>query len=163
MSLGNALSLEYIDSKLRYLRRDIVRQVYSAHSGHPGGSLSCVDIMAVIYYRYLRHDPKNPKWNLRDRFVLSKGHACPAQYSILADFGYFPYEWLYKFRHIDGQLQGHPDPITTPGIEVFTGSLGQGISSALGMALGQNLDGNGISFVNNLCLKIGACPSRFLE
>jgi len=134
-------SIDEVGSKLRYLRRDILRQVYSAQSGHPGGSLSCIDIVAMVYYRYLRCNPSDPKWIDRDRFVLSKGHACPAQYAVLADMGYFPYDWLYKFRSIDGELQGHPDPVTTPGIEVFTGSLGQGISSALGMALGQNLDG----------------------
>jgi transketolase len=137
-----ALSLEDLPDKVRHLRRDILRQVYAAQSGHPGGSLSCIDILATIYYRYLRFSADNPKLPERDKFVLSKGHACPAQYAVLADLDFFPHEWLYKFRQIDGALQGHPDPETTPGIEIFTGSLGQGISSALGMSLAQNLDGN---------------------
>jgi transketolase len=138
-----ALPIEELREKIRHLRRDILRQVYAAQSGHPGGSLSCIDIVASLYYRYLRFDPSNPTWAERDRFVLSKGHSCPAQYAVLADLGFFPHDWLYKFRAINGELQGHPDPTTTPGVEVFTGSLGQGTSSSLGMAIGQNLDSYG--------------------
>jgi len=107
----------------------------NAGSGHPGGSLSCIDVLTAIYLHHMRHDPKNPEWEDRDRFVLSKGHACPALYVVLADTGYFPKKELSKLRKLDSILQGHPDMNKTPGVEMSTGSLGQGLSVACGMAL----------------------------
>jgi len=123
------------------VRVDIVKMVYLAGSGHPGGSLSLADIMVYLYWCELRHDPKNPKWEDRDRFVLSKGHAAPVLYSVLARQGYFPYEDLWTLRKVNSHLQGHPARTDTPGVEASTGSLGQGFSVALGMALGLRLDG----------------------
>ena len=121
--------------KARQLRADIVKSLYHAKSGHPGGSLSCVEILVALYYGAARIDPENPGWEERERIVLSKGHACPALYAVLADKGYFPKEDLWTLRRIDSHLQGHPDMTKTPGVDVNSGSLGQGISVALGMAL----------------------------
>ncbi len=116
------------------LRRDIVSMLGRAGSGHTGGSLSCIDILTVLYFGVMRHDPQNPSWPQRDRFVLSKGHAAPAQYAALARAGYFPPEHLNTLRRLGSTLQGHPDMNKTAGIEVSTGSLGQGLSMACGMA-----------------------------
>jgi transketolase len=112
-----------------------------AKSGHLDSSLSAADIVAALYYRVLRHDPKNPKWPERDRFVLSKGHAAPIQYAALAEHGYFPPQDLMGLRQIGSHLQGHPDMTRTPGIEVSTGSLGQGLSMSVGICLALRLDG----------------------
>jgi transketolase len=112
-----------------------------AKSGHLDSSLSSADIVAALYYRVLRHDPERPDWPERDRFVLCKGHAAPIQYAALAHHGYFPLEDLMGLRQIGAQLQGHPDMNRTPGIEVSTGSLGQGLSMCLGIALALRLDG----------------------
>lgn len=109
--------------------------VYSAASGHPGGALSIADIVTYLYFAHMRVDPKNPSWAQRDRFVLSKGHTCPALYAVLAEKGYFSKENLKTFRQIDSFLQGHPDMKNTPGVDMTTGSLGLGISAACGMAL----------------------------
>ena len=109
--------------------------VYSAGSGHPGGSLSISDVLAYLYFEELRIDPKNPKWEDRDRFVLSKGHTAPALYAVLALKGYFPREDLKTLRQADSYLQGHPDMKHTPGVDMSTGSLGLGISAACGMAI----------------------------
>ena len=122
------------------LRIDCVRMLAVAKSGHLDSSLSAADIVAALYYRVLRHDPDRPRWPGRDRFVLSKGHAAPIQYAALARHGYFPHEDLMKLRKLDAHLQGHPDMTRTPGIEVSTGSLGQGLSMSLGIALGLRLD-----------------------
>ena len=111
-----------------------------AKSGHLDSSLSAADIVAALYYRVLRHDPDRPRWPGRDRFVLSKGHAAPIQYAALARHGYFPHEDLMGLRKLDAHLQGHPDMTRTPGVEVSTGSLGQGLSMSLGIALGLRLD-----------------------
>jgi transketolase len=111
-----------------------------AKSGHLDSSLSAADILTALYYRVLRHDPDNPDWRARDRFVLCKGHAAPIQYAALAQHGYFPLEDLMGLRQIGAQLQGHPDMQRTPGIEVSTGSLGQGLSMCLGIALALRLD-----------------------
>jgi transketolase len=111
-----------------------------AKSGHLDSSLSAADIVAALYYRVLQHDPKRPRWPGRDRFVLSKGHAAPIQYAALARHGYFPHEDLMGLRKLDAHLQGHPDMTRTPGVEVSTGSLGQGLSMSLGIALGLRLD-----------------------
>ena len=121
------------------IRLDILEEVFSASSGHPGGSLSIADIITYLYFEELRVDPKNPKWEDRDRFVLSKGHTCPALYAALAEKGFFPKEDLKTFRHIDSYLQGHPDLKHTPGLDMSSGSLGQGISAACGMALAGKL------------------------
>ncbi len=132
--------IEELKEKARSLRIDIVRTLHHSKSGHTGGSLSVIDMLTVLYYYKMNHDPKNPKWAGRDRLVLSKGHAAPAQYVALADCGYFPKEDLKMLRQLGGHLQGHPDSKGTPGIEVCTGSLGQGLSMAVGMALGLRLD-----------------------
>jgi len=125
----------------RELRRDIVRMIGLAGSGHPGGSLSCVEILACLYFYKMRHRPGEPDWPLRDRFVLSKGHAAPALYAVLARCGYFDREELWRLRRLGSMLQGHPDRLRTPGVEISTGSLGQGLSAACGMALGLRMDG----------------------
>ncbi len=117
------------------LRRDILSMNCYAGSGHPGGSLSAADILACLYFSELKIDPEKPLWEERDRFVLSKGHACPVLYAALAERGYFSKEEFKKLRHINGMLQGHPDRLKTPGIEFNSGSLGQGFSFALGAAL----------------------------
>ncbi len=123
------------------VRRGIVEAVYCAKSGHPGGSLSIADILSVLYFEEMNIDPQNPKMEGRDRFVLSKGHASPGLYSVLANRGFFPVEDLKTFRKTDSYLQGHPDMLTVPGVEASTGSLGQGISVANGMALSAKLSG----------------------
>ncbi len=117
------------------LRKGIVISTFNAKSGHPGGSLSAADILTYLYFEEMNVDPKNPKDQDRDRFVLSKGHAAPALYSVLALKGYIPFEDLKTLRHIDSYLQGHPDMKHTSGVDMSTGSLGQGISAAVGMAL----------------------------
>jgi transketolase len=122
------------------LRIDCVRMLAVAKSGHLDSSLSAADIVAALYHRVLRHDPDRPRWPGRDRFVLSKGHAAPIQYAALARHGYFPHEDLMGLRKLDAHLQGHPDMTRTPGVEVSTGSLGQGLSMSLGIALGLRLD-----------------------
>jgi transketolase len=117
------------------VRRYIIEEVYSAQSGHPGGSLSAADVLTYLYFKEMKIDPKNPSQEDRDRFVLSKGHASPALYATLALRGYFPVDELKYFRHLGHMLQGHPDMKGVPGVDISTGSLGQGISAACGMAL----------------------------
>ncbi len=124
-------------------RMGIIEGVFNAKSGHPGGSLSCVDILTYLYFDHMNIDPQDPKNEDRDRFVLSKGHAAPALYSVLALRGFFPVEELKTLRKSDSMLQGHPSVKYTPGIDMCTGSLGQGISAACGMALGAKLAGKG--------------------
>ena len=121
------------------LRKGIITMIYNAQSGHPGGSLSAIDMLVGLYYHKLRIDPKNPMWQDRDRFVLSKGHCSPAIYAVLADKGYFPKSELDGYRKIDRLLQGHPE-LNTPGIDFAGGALGQGICFALGIALACRLD-----------------------
>jgi transketolase len=123
-----------IDERSRGLRRQIVRVLERAGRGHLGGSLSCVEILRVLFDDVLRYDPKAPKWPGRDRFILSKGHGCIALYVLLQEKGFFPEEELWKFCRFDGILGGHPDP-KVPGIEVSTGSLGHGLAVAVGMAV----------------------------
>ena len=123
------------------MRKDIIEMTAAAKSGHPGGSLSAVDILAVLFFEQMRLDPANPSWPDRDRLVLSKGHAAPALYSALARRGFFPVEELTTLRRLHSRLQGHPDMRKTPGVEASTGSLGQGLSIANGMALAGRLDG----------------------
>ncbi len=123
------------------LRIECVRMLAVAKSGHLDSSLSAADIVSALYYRVLRHDPENPAWPERDRFVLCKGHAAPIQYAALAHHGYFPLEDLQGLRKIGEPLQGHPDMNRTPGVEVSTGSLGQGLSMCVGICLALRLDG----------------------
>lgn len=123
----------------RTVRLDILEEIYTAASGHPGGSLSCTDILTYLYFEEMRVRPNEPKWEDRDRFVLSKGHAAPALYAVLAEKGYFDKKELLKLRRIDGMLQGHPDMKKTPGVDISTGSLGIGLSNACGMALAGRL------------------------
>ena len=118
------------------VRMGVINAVHGAKAGHPGGSLSATDMFTYLYFKEMNVDPKNPKWEDRDRFVLSKGHTAPGLYSALALRGFFPVEDLPTLRHIDSYLQGHPNMNTVPGIDMSTGSLGQGISCACGMALG---------------------------
>lgn len=124
-----------LEIKAYNIRKNAVTAVYSASSGHPGGSLSSADLMAVLFFDEMNVDPKNPKMEDRDRFVLSKGHCSPALYGTLAEAGFFDKEELKTFRHIDSRLQGHPDMKHIPGVDMSTGSLGLGISAACGMAL----------------------------
>lgn len=133
-----------LKDKCTALRRDIIQMIARAGSGHPGGSLSVVEMLAALYYREMRIDPANPAWPDRDRLVLSKGHAAPALYAILADRGYFPADEMKQFRQLHSILQGHPDFRKCPGVDVSTGSLGQGLSIAVGMALGAKLSGHGV-------------------
>lgn len=125
--------------KATEIRKGIIEEVYSASSGHPGGSLSCTDILTVLYFNQMNIDPENSKKEDRDRLVLSKGHASPALYSTLANAGYFPVEDLNTFRKLDSYLQGHPDMNKVPGVDMTTGSLGQGLSCANGMAIAAKL------------------------
>ncbi|HEY0673069.1 MAG TPA: transketolase, partial [Longimicrobiales bacterium] len=123
------------------IRRHIVEMLAEAASGHPGGSLSAVEIVTALYFGgFLRYDPQNPDWPQRDRFILSKGHGVPVQYAALAEAGFFPVSELKTLRKINSRLQGHPVLGTAPGIEASTGSLGQGLSIALGMALAAKMD-----------------------
>ena len=126
--------------KANQIRQEIIKQVYNAKSGHPGGSLSIADIIAVLYFNVLNIDEKNPKWEGRDRFVLSKGHCVAALYSALALRGYFELEKLESFRKLDTILQGHPDMTKVAGVDMSTGSLGQGVSSAVGIAIAGKID-----------------------
>lgn len=125
----------------RQLRVEILKMLNTAKSGHTGGSLSAIDALTVLYFHAMRHDPSNPDWEDRDKFVLSKGHAAPALYACLAQAGYFPIEDLKNLRRLGSHLQGHPDMNKTPGVDVCTGSLGQGLSQAVGLALAARLAG----------------------
>jgi len=123
------------------VRKGIVRAVHSAKAGHPGGSLSAADLFTYLYFEEMNIDPENPKKEDRDRFVLSKGHTAPGLYSVLANRGYFPVEELLTLRHVGSRLQGHPCMQETPGVDMSSGSLGQGLSAAVGMALAAKMDG----------------------
>ena len=125
------------------IRIEIIEQVYNANSGHPGGSLSCADILAVLYFNQMNIDSENPNAKGRDRFVLSKGHCAPALYATLARKGYFDKELLKGFRKVESNLQGHPDMKKVPGVDMSTGSLGQGLSAAVGMAIGSKMEHEG--------------------
>lgn len=130
----------FLIEKAKEIRKDIITMLKEAGSGHPGGSLSAADILAVLYFREMQINPENPQDPARDRFVLSKGHGAPVLYAALAERGFFPKEELMTLRKIDSQLQGHPDMRKVAGVEISTGSLGQGLSAANGMALAGKLD-----------------------
>ena len=132
MTLSEKKQLQITACKVRM---GVIESTYGAKAGHPGGSLSAAEVFTYLYFKEMNIDPKNPKWEDRDRFVLSKGHTTPGLYSALAQRGFFPVEDLPTFRHIDSYLQGHPNMNTVPGVDMSTGSLGQGISVAAGMAL----------------------------
>jgi transketolase len=132
--------LDKLKEIARLIRIDILKMLNRAGSGHTGGSLSAVDILTALYFSKMRHDPKRPHWEERDHFILSKGHGAPALYATLARAGYFPRADLMTLRKLGSHLQGHPDMKSTPGVEVSTGSLGQGLSMANGMALADRLD-----------------------
>ncbi len=134
-------TLRSLAATARQVRRDIVEMVYRAGSGHVGGSLGAADLVVALYHHLMRHDPSNPKWIERDRFILSKGHTTPVIYAVLAGCGYFPREELWTFRRPGSRLQGHPYHPKTPGIECSTGTLGLGISTGCGMALAAKLRG----------------------
>ena len=138
MTLGEKKQLQITACKIRM---GIIESTYGAKAGHPGGSLSATEMFTYLYFKEMNIDPKNPKWEDRDRFVLSKGHTTPGLYSTLAHRGFFPVEDLPTFRHIDSYLQGHPNMNTVPGVDMSTGSLGQGVSVAVGMAKGAKYTG----------------------
>lgn len=139
--MATEAEIKELRRKATQLRKDAVEMVYRAKSGHPGGALGMADVMTVLHYRFLRDDPRNPKWPDRDRFILSNGHTCPILYAILADKGYFPREELWRFRKLGGICQGHPSTAKgTPGVELSSGSLGNGLSFAIGVALAGKLD-----------------------
>lgn len=130
-----------LEEKARVIRSHIIAMLGEAGSGHPGGSLSAADIMAALYFHHMDYDPGRPDWEYRDRFILSKGHAAPVLYAALAEAGFFPVSELGNLRKLGQMLQGHPDSKRTPGVEVSSGSLGQGLAIGNGMALGVKLDG----------------------
>ena len=134
------LSLKELQNTCIDLKKNVVSMIYKAQSGHPGGSLSVAEFMTACYWHAMDVDPQNPRWEDRDRFVLSKGHTCPAQYAALAMKGYFPMEVLDTLRKEGSPLQGHPSMNKCPGIDISTGSLGQGLACAAGMALAAKLD-----------------------
>lgn len=134
------MKINELEKKAKEIRRDIIEQVYNAKSGHPGGALSIADILTVLYFNEMNINIKNPKWEDRDRLVLSKGHCSPALYAVLAERGFFKKEELYSFRNIQSRLQGHPDMNKIPGVDMTTGSLGQGLSVSNGMAIAGKMD-----------------------
>lgn len=136
---SDAALVEKLAAIANLLRRHVIKMTHAAGSGHPGGSLSAADMIAALYFHELRVDPRRPNWPDRDRFVMSKGHACPIWYAALAERGYFPVEDLVKLRHISSHLQGHPDMCKTPGVDMTAGPLGNGLSAGLGMALGARI------------------------
>src|ERR1044071_9838792 len=134
-------SLTELQSIAKRVRREIVQMIGEAKSGHPGGSLSAVEILTTLYFDVMRHDPSNPTWPDRDRFILSKGHAAPVLYSLMAETGYTPLDQLNTLRKLGSIYQGHPDVRFIPSLEASTGSLGEGLSLAIGMGIAARLDG----------------------
>jgi len=134
------LSTAELKEMAKKLRRHVITMIATAGSGHPGGSLSAADIITALYFKVLRYKPENPQWSERDRFILSKGHAAPILYAALAETGYFPVAELATLRKLDSRLQGHTDRNLTPGVEMSAGSLGMGLSFAIGIALAAKLD-----------------------
>ena len=140
-AVNKKVDWEVLSKTALTIRRDIIKMLGIAGSGHPGGSLSCTDVLTLLYFHFLKQDPKNPKWADRDRLIFSKGHGAPALYSALARSGYFDPAILLTLRQLGSPLQGHPDMRRLPGIEASTGSLGQGLSVAIGCALAARFDG----------------------
>ena len=138
--MEQAIKEEKLQEIARQIRRNIITMLAEAGSGHPGGSLSAVEILTALYFQEMRVDPAQPQWPERDRFVLGKGHAAPVLYAALAEKGFFPREELLTLRKINSRLQGHPDMKKVPGVDMSTGSLGQGFSAAVGMALAGKMD-----------------------
>jgi len=134
------LPVKEMEAIAKRLRRHIITMIGRAGSGHPGGSLSAAEIVTALYFRVLRHKPQDPCWSDRDRFILSKGHAAPVLYAVLAECGYFPVDELTTLRRLDTRLQGHTDCTVTPGVEMSAGALGQGLSFAIGVALAGRLN-----------------------
>jgi len=134
------MTVQDLKEKAKTIRKHIICMTREAGSGHPGGSLSAVEIVTALYFKVMKIDPQNPRWEDRDRFILSKGHAAPVLYAALAERGFFPVEELYRLRKLGSILQGHPDMKVTPGVDMTTGSLGQGLSAANGMALAGKLN-----------------------
>jgi len=124
-----------LNEKARQLRLDVLEMIHERGAGHPGGSLSAAEIISALFFHHLKIDPRRPEWPERDRFILSKGHASALLYSALAHRGYFPMEELHTWGHLGGRLQGHPDRLKTPGVEMTTGFLGHGISIGVGLCL----------------------------
>jgi transketolase len=141
MSPLDDAKLQFLEQKAREIRRRILTMIYRAASGHVGGSLGATELVVALYYHLMRHEPKDPRWPGRDRFILSKGHCTPVLYAVLADCGYFPLADLDTFRRPGSHLQGHPYQPKTPGVEASTGTLGLGLSTGLGMALAAKLRG----------------------
>ncbi len=135
-------SLDELKALSKQIRREIIEMITAAKSGHPGGSLSAVEVVVALYFGVMKHDPANPKWADRDRFILSKGHAAPVLYSVLAECGYTPKESLNTLRKLGSIYQGHPDVRFIPTLDASTGSLGEGVSLAIGMALAAKLNGS---------------------
>lgn len=135
------ISIGELKDRAQDLRRKALTMIYEAQSGHPGGAFSAAEVVTYLYFKEMNIDPKNPEWPDRDRFILSKGHACPIQYAALGALGYFPEEELHKLRKEGSMLQGHPNMRKCPGIDISTGSLGQGLSVGVGMAVAGKRDG----------------------
>lgn len=140
MIKSQCLDIKSLEERTKVIRRHVIRMLAKAGSGHPGSSLSTVDLLVALFYNKLKHNPQQPSWPDRDRFVMSKGHGCPALYAVLAEMGYFGIDKLDTLRQFGSILQGHPCMKTTPGIEISGGSLGQGLSVGLGIALAAKLD-----------------------
>ncbi len=140
LTLYDEQTIQMLETKANLLRRHIIKMTFAAQSGHPGGSLSYADVVTALFFKVMKHRPSEPNWEGRDKFVLSKGHAAPVYYAALAESGYFPVEDLQSLRKLGSHLQGHPCRMKTPGVEISTGSLGQGLSVANGMALAAKLD-----------------------
>ncbi|MBI2842357.1 MAG: transketolase [Armatimonadetes bacterium] len=142
-SHADQVNIKLLEDRASEMRKLVVKMIANAASGHVGGSLSSADIMSALYFHFLRIDPLNPRWVNRDRFILSKGHCSPVLYAALALRGFFPVEDIWSLRQIGCHLQGHPDMNKTPGVDITTGSLGQGLSAGVGMALAAKLKGQG--------------------
>jgi len=140
MIKSQCIDIKSLEERAKVIRRHVIRMLAKAGSGHPGSSLSTVDLLVALFYNKLKHNPQQPAWPDRDRFVMSKGHGCPALYAVLAEMGYFGIDKLDTLRQFGSILQGHPCMKTTPGIEISGGSLGQGLSVGLGIALAAKLD-----------------------
>src|SRR6266478_1823310 len=136
---NNVADLQAISKRMR---RELIEMITAAKSGHPGGSLSATEIVVTLFFDVMRHDPANPKWKDRDRFILSKGHCCPVLYAVMAECGYCPKDQLMTLRKLGSMYQGHPDVRFLPALEASTGSLGQGLSLGIGMALAARVDGS---------------------